>query len=307
MTIRRGDSIIAGNSADIPSQTGQSGKFLTTNGTVASWGDTVDYTNITNCITEIPQDIKLELNNGTLTLKAGSKVYMPNVAGVGVFDEVVIESDLTLNGFGTGTRQMIVCYKNTQLVADSNSFSGTLIPSDSGFFYNTSTNKIDYVRNGAALGRTYSFPLCIVTFVDSAISSIDQVFNGFGYIGSTVYALPGVKGLIPNGRNADGSLRNIEFITNRVLTHTGSISNCICLGIDNDFYGPYYEQESQPNTNGLWYNPKTNLLKRSTDNGVAWVNRREFYCAKCSRDSSTQVTSFSPKTEIGRASCRERV
>ena len=35
----------------------------------------VNYDNITNCITEIPQDIKLELNNGTLTLKAGSKVY----------------------------------------------------------------------------------------------------------------------------------------------------------------------------------------------------------------------------------------
>ena len=40
----------------------------------------------TNCLTEIPQDITLELNNGTLTLKAGSKVYVPN--GSGVFDVV---------------------------------------------------------------------------------------------------------------------------------------------------------------------------------------------------------------------------
>ena len=32
---------------------------------------------ITNCITKIPQDIKLELTNGTLTLKAGSKIYIP--------------------------------------------------------------------------------------------------------------------------------------------------------------------------------------------------------------------------------------
>ena len=30
----------------------------------------LDKTQITNCITKIPQDIKLELNNGTLTLKA---------------------------------------------------------------------------------------------------------------------------------------------------------------------------------------------------------------------------------------------
>ena len=40
--------------------------------------ETVNYKNITNCITEISQDIKVELNNGTLTLKAGSKVYVPN-------------------------------------------------------------------------------------------------------------------------------------------------------------------------------------------------------------------------------------
>lgn len=45
MTIRRGNSIIAGNVADIPSQTGQSGKFLTTNGTAASWADPTN-----NCV-----------------------------------------------------------------------------------------------------------------------------------------------------------------------------------------------------------------------------------------------------------------
>lgn len=51
MTIRRGNSIIAGNAADIPSQTGQSGKFLTTNGTTASWAtvsvDTSDCVKLT--------------------------------------------------------------------------------------------------------------------------------------------------------------------------------------------------------------------------------------------------------------------
>ena len=34
--------------------------------------------NITNCITEIPENIKLELNSGTLKLKAGSKIWIPN-------------------------------------------------------------------------------------------------------------------------------------------------------------------------------------------------------------------------------------
>ena len=52
----------------------------------------------TNRILEIPQDIKLELNNGTLTLKAGSKVYVPN--GPGKFDVVTVPSDVV---FHTGT------------------------------------------------------------------------------------------------------------------------------------------------------------------------------------------------------------
>ena len=33
---------------------------------------------ITNCLLEVPQRIKLELNDGVLTLKAGSQVIVPN-------------------------------------------------------------------------------------------------------------------------------------------------------------------------------------------------------------------------------------
>jgi hypothetical protein len=49
---------------------------------------------ITNCLLEVPQNIKLELNNGTLTLKKGSKVVVPN--GAGVFEELTTSNDLTL-------------------------------------------------------------------------------------------------------------------------------------------------------------------------------------------------------------------
>ena len=53
----------------------------------------------TNRILEIPQDIKLELNNGTLTLKAGSKVYVPN--GAGVFDVYSFPSDVSTTPSGS--------------------------------------------------------------------------------------------------------------------------------------------------------------------------------------------------------------
>ena len=56
----------------------------------------VDYTRITNCITKIPQDIKLELNEGVLTLKAGSKIYYPNgkdESGNNLFTTYIVQSD----------------------------------------------------------------------------------------------------------------------------------------------------------------------------------------------------------------------
>lgn len=234
MTIRRGNSIIAGNSANIPSQTGQSGKFLTTNGTMASWGDTVDYTNITNCVTEIPQDIKLELKDGALTLKAGSKVYVPNGfesdGTTKKFDEVIVSTDKILTGsWGTPNEKMFLYYRNNSLMRMSvrRSVSGesdTYTEAAVHFWYDTTNNiMIEINAEGEVVQENYSLPLCIFTAKGdntASVTSIDQVFNGFGYIGSTVFALPGVKGLIPNGRNADGSLKNLLSINNSVQIYT---------------------------------------------------------------------------------------
>ena len=176
--------------------------------------------NITNCITEIPQDIKLELNDGTLTLKAGSKVYVPN--GADKFDEVVIASDISATR--TDSQDCIAWYNtNTgtmQLFPAILFYSGSTAPSvyQYMFWYDTANNKCKITNdNGATWVEGKSFPLCIVSMDGNQITSIDQVFNGFGYIGSTVFALPGVKGLIPNGRNEDGSLNNIEYTINKVL------------------------------------------------------------------------------------------
>lgn len=311
MTIRRGDSIIAGNSADIPSQTGQSGKFLTTNGTTTAWAavnvDTSDiynkidakqdkstainYNNISNCITEIPQDIKLELNNGTLTLKAGSKVYIPN--GAGVFDVKNITSDLTTTE--TGNDKYILTIKSDgnlrkwQLV---NCLSGSIVPTDVQYplWYDTTNNLMKTSQNG---GQTWSsgdsFPLCIFTVSSGAISSIDQVFNGFGYIGSTVFALPGVKGLIPNGRNADGSLKNIEFVNDRVRTLTASGSGYgFTYFLTPDYEDlafinskDYVEKDTKlttfDNYDVVWFDTKQNIMLQTTDSGITWTRVNYVY------------------------------
>lgn len=119
--------------------------------TPAGLTDVVDYTNITNCITQIPQDIKLELNDGTVTLKAGSKVYVPN--GVGVFDEVTVTGDKSW-GVATYTSGKIICFYNTtnnKLFAlnDYSCFSGSSAPSGyvNMVWYDISNNKIKWTSN----------------------------------------------------------------------------------------------------------------------------------------------------------------
>ena len=216
---------------------------------------------ITNCITEIPQDIKLELNNGTLTLKAGSKVYVPN--GSGVFDEITTTKDYSISGaIGGNNTKIFIAYRNNNISSRpiSSSVSGAGATSTGGFAYDTTTNKINFYNSSGALqSEGWSFPIAIISTDSTGIGvSIDQVFNGFGYIGSTVFALPGVKGLIPNGRNADGSLKNIEFSYTSVKTYTVSGTNTYYIRCADNYLNAfqlstYYDEVNNYN---IWNNIK---------------------------------------------------
>jgi hypothetical protein len=255
---------------------------------IANWSN-----NVTNCITEIPQDIKLELNNSTITLKAGSKVYVPN--GTGVFDEVIIASDLTATYPDTSDVKCFLFYVNGTLILGNIvvSFSGTTPPT-TGFFYNTSTNKISFYLDGNMVWDNGSFPLCIASCSNNSITSIDQVFNGFGYIGSTVFALPNVKGLIPNGRNADGTLKNIEFTLDKVLIYTYSVNlNNAYVSIVADSGKPTglnYRSINGTQTSGWYHDEEKNIY---TYNGSVrlWVDY-----GTISTNSNGVITSLTPKT-----------
>ena len=269
---------------------------------------------ITNCITEIPQDIKLELNNGTLTLKAGSKVYIPN--GVGVFDVLNIQSDKTVSCSSTTGKTLIRVYPYQQPYGDvlvSSFYSGSNPSGITGMFYNTTTNKITYHENGVSDGNMCSLPIAEITVNNGQVTSIDQVFNGFGYIGSTVFALPGVKGLIPNGRNADGSLKNIEFTVDKVVTRTITWNNAagqdLFIGkynlnedlqfISTGKIGQYYKQDAEPAKvrYAIWYKPSENKVYRcdlDSNGNLIWKDNFPCYIGQW----FTSATSPYPITEL---------
>lgn len=198
---------------------------------------------MTNCITDIPQDIKLTLSNGTLALKSGSNIYYPN--GSGVFTKVTTSTDYTVSvGSPTGNRVLLPIVNSAGtsfsfLTAQNglNLFSGATAPTvtvSTAYWYDTTNNIIKRTQDTGATWSTISgayicLPICLTTFSNGSVTSIDQIFNGFGYIGSTVFALPGVKGLIPNGRNADGTLKSTEFVLNSVKTQQVSYVGYICV------------------------------------------------------------------------------
>lgn len=264
--------------------------------------DTSNFLNkqqITNCITEIPQDIKLELADGTLTLKAGSKVYVPNGfeadGTTPKFDIATNDNDITIGTSGSSSEgpQKIFCgiigNSISQITWDINTESGTSSTATQSYtvYYNTSTNRVGQASGSTTINYTdlFSFPIAICTNLANKTGwkSIDQVFNGFGYIGSTVFALPGVKGLIPDGRNADGSLRNIEFVIEKVKTNTNTTSN------DNQwiFYDGYNLQD-RAMVNARYYDENEN--KWYISNGYY------SYCHLFTiKRAVGAITSFTPK------------
>ena len=252
--------------------------------------DNLTHRNITNCLTEVPQRIKLELKDGTLTLKAGSVVIVPNGfeadGTTPKFDEVIIESDISTTEFTNQTNLMALTNNGTTLFsrALANCTSGASATTTFGYAYDTTTNKINWHKSSGDIGGEYvSFPICKVS---ANGASINQVFNGFGYIGSTIWVDKGVKGLIPNGRNEDGTLRNIEWVTNAIKTcetHTSNVTQ------------PYVDIE-------------TNKLKVSTTDFDDLYNEEEnhFYYdgvkifpltlgSSFNQSGTKTITSFNPK------------
>lgn len=216
---------------------------------------------ITNCITHIPQDIKQELVDGTLTLKAGSKVYAPNgfEGTTPKFDIVTIERDIQYQFDISAPWNFFILNKSSIDRREIDKcFSGPTEPDSTNtviVWYDTTNNLIKKINNGNVVGYM-SFPFVLA----SDNISTDQVFNGLGYIGSTVFALPGVKGLIPNYRNEDGSLKNEEFVVNNVLTKTFE-------GATREMgFWLRYNYISYIDINGLTYDAEKNIWVNS--NGV---------------------------------------
>ena len=243
----------------------------------------------TNRILEIPQDIKLELNDGALTLKAGSKVYALDGSSY------TIPSDKTLD------------YSNTE------PHSSWILVKENGEMFDIwtleSVSSISIGSKWVTFGETNCYlPVCVATHnadgtTKTGWKSIDQVFNGFGYIGSTLFLLPGVKTVVPDGRNENGTCKN-KAPSTVASVKTETISRAVSAYMFTNFVSSviathhYVCSKTKPTVTAttLWYNPETNLPSQVLSDGTVMTPYEEIPIAKFTSDSTGKITSFEPFT-----------
>lgn len=139
--------------------------------------------------------------------------------------------------------------------------------------YNLTDNIVEMSNNGGLTWENYaSLPIGVFTMAGTgATKKLKYAFNGFGYIGTTVFAVPGVKGLMVDGLNEDGSYRNIsrtiEYMTYRDLKISRENFYCFIRmdshGIDGEHY---IEVDELPETAKRY-----TVCYRKTDNTLWWT------------------------------------
>ena len=255
----------------------------------------------------------------TLVLKAGSKVYVPNGfesdGTTPKFDVVTIESDRTLTRTINGTYFVTANIVGGTNITDVRLVSSGTNPTPASYSlqYNTTSNEIKRYSDSTSSYTKDSFPVAIVTVSNSSISSVDQIFDWCGFIGSTAFVLPGVKGLIPYGFNADGTYRNVEFATDKVLTITRTwdvaasfVQRLFLTNRGKEVFIQNYQVESNsmPTVNdfAVWYNPKENIQRWNgssntlTDISQWTVDTTIRYIGEIPSDGTSKIVSLVPTT-----------
>lgn len=282
---------------------------------------------ITNCILELPQRIKYTLIDGILTILKGSVVIVPYGTedktvdypigatflndNLKVVDTQFAEDSSGVNRFivwaelqndtqafsfpKTGEGQIFYYVKGSEfgftgLLLDRIS-SGTTAPTEvnSQFWFDTNNNLVKEYANKAFTGKICSFPLGIGTIgANDTWPEISQVFNGVGCIGSTIWADKGVKGLIPDGRNSDKTLKNIEYTSDKLMLRTftsGNVSSEYLL------LTPYDTTRPLAGASPFYY------INGDNSSIVTWdLKLKGFLIAMQSRNTNGKITQFKALT-----------
>lgn len=308
---------------------------------------------ITNCLKEIPQRIKYTLVDGVLTILKGSvcivpygtedktadlpkgatfinenfKVYDTQFSDGKFFVWVELQKDLaiitfetiSLTGFLIGLDDNLGNgYWSAANLSSGSSFP--LSPQNTDVFYHVTNNRVyiyrqsQWVTTDLAGNDFLILPPIMFTGANKQIVSVDQVLNGMGVIGSTVWVDKGVKGLVPIDRNeADGTLINEEVTIDKFVIATFpdnvSVSAVVSYELADGNQVPnahiaahesqfYFETTSQPTSSSFkWFDKTRNIQYYHNDNVTAFTGLYRIKNLELAMVvvSSGKIISFAPK------------
>ena len=165
----------------------------------------------------------------------------------------------------------------------------------------------DYIRTVRATG--YSIDTAPSDAPDEpvddtgATKKVKHVFNGFGFIGSTTYALPGVKGLMADGLNEDGSYKSVERIFDKMVMRTMAFDRSAFYGvvldgeytIQGDNYIEAAELPAAPDGYAFCYRTSDNTLWWTLNNNT-WVRKLGVPVGVWTT-STVRISNFNPAKE----------
>ena len=273
----------------------------------------------TNRILEIPQNVKY----ATELVEEGKKRYRLKIlknttyfVPSGFEDDGVtpkfsirttINDNYVEDNFWSDNSSLVemvfLCFKDntvtfkSQARIGSNVYSGETAPTSFlekvALWYDTKNNYVKYTNDSGTNWYNASLPLLIGSPLNTVsetqpiagwVNSATQVFNGFGFIGSCTFILPGIKIQIPDGFNNDGTLKS-KIVTHDELTIDNSSINITTISVGegslwrrNSYYSDSY---TEPTTNyTLWYDRNTNLMKDKETESFSRLDVIPFYSVR---------------------------
>lgn len=252
------------------------------------------YNKITNCLLEVPQRIKLALEGGKMHLYKGS------VLTYGDGTNLIIEEDVIEDQFVNTTHDDLIMVYDVQrtnnkfgiYIQGGNVFCQDTQPTTTiadSIWFDTANNKMKQTHDTGATWYEIPLPIGIVSVTPNVWKSLDRVFNGIGYVGNTFWVDKGVKGLIPNGRNEDGTLKNVEYETPflmRTMNRDGD------WDLIYDPIGTDYNFKLRTFGNDVYLDKHTNQW---VNLGTGTMQTKLYTNLASVRMSSGTVTKFSPR------------
>lgn len=286
-----------------------------------------------NCIMSIPQDINFEIVNGTTpTLYAGSEVWVPygkaapalNIGdslNSGIITAISWDENKLFYKVRYGSNISVDITSDpatqdfTMVVAPSGvlwwyalSFSQDTAPTGFGTYalwYDTAENIVKESSDSGSSWVSYlSLPIDIFNMGGAgANKKVKEIYNGFGFIGSTAYALPGVKGLMADGLNEDGSYKSVERTFDKMVMRTMAFDRSAFYGvvldgeytIQGDNYIEAAELSAAPDGYAFCYRTSDNTLWWTLNNNT-WVQYHGLPIGFWTT-STVRISNFNPAKE----------